>query len=160
MDETTEQKKSLPLQTVMIGAICLLVIVVMAIVLLRPPASSTVNAQDLNVYDDHGCYNSGGYAWCAAKDKCIKMTAENCTKNDVSAQMCAQGAAANVTEKYEYDNITNTCIIKGNSNTTTIWGVFCEGNTAKASIEIRNSDVNSTQLQQIFTGCTIAKKGG
>jgi hypothetical protein len=159
-ENNIQQKSKKNFLNFIIPAIILILLLVIAFILLsRNNAKTTpVNAQNNDLYDDHGCYTTGGYAWCAPKDKCIPTSIENCTKNDVTSQLCAQGIASNTTMKYTYNSSIHTCIITGPSNTTTIWDINCESTTAKASIEIRNTTVNNTQLEQAFPGCTITKK--
>ena len=158
-EETPRQEKVLPIEkglpipVYMIAAICLLVLIIIAILILRAAPSKTTSA-----YDDHGCYTTAGYAWCAPKDKCVLVNAENCTKNDMASKICANGVAANTTDNYVFDEPTDTCIISGSSNTSVIWGINCESNVAKALIEVRNVNVTQAQLEQSFTGCTVTQK--
>jgi hypothetical protein len=117
----------------------------------------------IDSYDDHGCYITAGYSWCAAKTKCLKLSVENCTKNDLTSQMCAgyqESAVQNnvTTISYNYDSATSTCIITDKFADLTIWDIKCENDAAKASVELRNSNATQAQLEQAFNGCSITKR--
>jgi hypothetical protein len=168
-EKKIEERKMAPkrssLGAWMTVVIAVLAVIIVVILISRGNSQVPVNKVNMtDVFDDHGCYVTAGYSWCAPKVKCVKLSQEACEKQDVTSQLCAQYAevaqANNITVvSYRYDNATNICIATENANSTVVWSVACENDQVVASLEIRNSNITQAQLQQAFQGCAVMQKG-
>ena len=83
------------------------IMLIMAILVLGCVQQEQVVGGDV---DEHGCKPSAGYSWCEAKQKCLRVWEEPCTREDAIAiaekSNCTE--VGNLTEDVFYNNYTKT----------------------------------------------------